>query len=231
MIFDSSRNHYSSSSYLPPPYLPPTPQRWIIASRIDGRIARRSTWSYVRWSSIIEATYVRMWIRCDQRGRIEGSAHRENASVKPRDGCQRSVEKDSRQKIVFSARTVYLGIIPLRVRSYTISQGSRCNVCIYIYIHKCALECVRVYASISLSLSLYLSIYLSIYLSFRLFIHLLYVCVNGYPCVWQHSANEATHQEHSTSLHRSSICPCTRSPKLRSLYITLRTCTFVHKNS
>ena len=104
-----------------------------------------------------------MWIRCDQRGRIEGSAHRENASVKPRDGCQRSVEKDSRQKIVFSARTVYLGIIPLRVRSYTISQGSRCNVCIYIYIHKCALECVRVYASISLSLSL--SLYLSIYLS------------------------------------------------------------------
>ena len=103
--------------------------------------------------------------------------------MKPRGGCQRSVEKDSRQKTVFSARTVYLGIIPLRVRSYTISQGSRCNVCIYIYIHKCALECVRVYASISLSLSLYLSIYLSIYLSFRLFIHLLYVCVNGYPCV------------------------------------------------
>lgn len=79
---------------------------------------------------------VRMWIRCDQRGRIEGSAHRENASVKPRGGCQRSVEKDSRQKTVFSARTVYLGIIPCTCTIvHDLSGITVQRVYIYIYIN------------------------------------------------------------------------------------------------
>lgn len=79
----------------------------------------------------------------------------------------------------------------------------RVCVCVYVW----------VYASTPFSLSLYLILSFSIssvYVRQRISVRLTTL------------ANEPTHQEHSTSLHRSSICPCTRSPNCSVYYYSVR---------
>lgn len=122
MIFDSSRNHYSSSSYLPRIY--PNDD-----NRLPHRSTNRVTIDSTRLTMFDDRPSSELRIRCDQRRRSK-DPHIE--SVKNRDGAK-ICGKRFTKKTIFSTRT-FLRIAPC-VYDRTRPKGSRCNVCIYIYIN------------------------------------------------------------------------------------------------
>lgn len=94
-----------------------------------------------------------------------------------------------------------------------------CNVCVYM----------RLSLSLPLSLSFSLSIYLSLFLSS---LSIFSICASTDIRAFDNTPRTKPRTK-STALHciaQASVLARARL-KLRSLYITLRMCTFVHKNS